>query len=203
MHDPNWERPLERRYRDPLELIWLATARRLGLTVRRDPSCFASSDGRGTLTLAPDDALDPDDCLAQMIFHECCHWLTNGTDSVEKEDWGFTPGVEGDLRENACLRVQTALADQHGLRRFLAPTTVYRQYHDALGEDAFAPLDDSEREREIVTLAEAACLRAAKPPFSPALEDALVATRELEDVVARFLTDCPPDPDQLGELWGA
>ncbi|MEM7247155.1 MAG: hypothetical protein AAF533_17575 [Acidobacteriota bacterium] len=204
MHDPDWERPIERRYRDPLDLTWLTAARRLGLTIVRDPSCFASSDGQGTIRLAPDADLDPDDCLAQMIFHECCHWLTNGPDSVREEDWGFTPGVEGDLREHACLRVQAHLADAHGLRRFLAPTTIYRQYHDRLGADALAPFDDSARETEIVALARAGCERAAAAPFAHVLDEALSTTRRLRDAIEPFLPDDPTgNGDDLAELWGA
>ena len=36
------------------------------------------------------------------------------------------------VREHACLRLQAHLADAHGLRALMAPTTEYRAYHDAL-----------------------------------------------------------------------
>ena len=68
-------------YQDPLDALWLATARQLGLAVRRSTDVYASTDGQGVMTLGSHETLDSDDCLAQMIFHECCHWLVEGTAS--------------------------------------------------------------------------------------------------------------------------
>ncbi|NLY95693.1 MAG: YkgJ family cysteine cluster protein, partial [Myxococcales bacterium] len=62
-------------YVDPLDAIWLAVARAFGLRVERSDEVYASTDGEGTLTLGTRETLDPDDCLAQMIFHELCHAL--------------------------------------------------------------------------------------------------------------------------------
>ena len=61
-------REIHRTYTDPLELIWLATASRLGIEVERSDEVFASWDGTSVLTLSNDAELDRDDCLAQMIF---------------------------------------------------------------------------------------------------------------------------------------
>src|SRR5690606_35529206 len=148
------------------ELVWLATARRLGLTIRRDPSIFSHTDGSGTLGLGPRDALDPDDTLAQMLLHELCHWITNGVETFGQEDWGFPLGDEPDPREHACLRLQAWLADTVGLRDMLGPTGLYRQYFDRIPADPLAPLDDSAWEQEVVRLAAAAIGRARAAPWS-------------------------------------
>ena len=35
------------------------------------------------------DALDADDNAGQMVFHEICHWITNGVETFGERDWGF------------------------------------------------------------------------------------------------------------------
>ncbi len=201
-----WERPIESRYLDPLEVIWLATARRLGLTVRRDPAIFSRTDGTGMLWLGPRDDLDADDCVAQMLFHEIAHWITNGVASGQVADWGFPLSDQDDPREYACLRVQAALADRHGLRGMLGPTGQYRQYFDRIPVDALAPMDDPPHtldEGVILVLATDALRRAGAAPFAGPVDHALTATAALRDVVADFLpayaTEIPDDP--LPSLW--
>ena len=63
------------KYIDPLDHIWITAAHELGLTVARSPHGYAHTDGKGNLFLAPQEDLDHDDCLAQMILHELCHAL--------------------------------------------------------------------------------------------------------------------------------
>ncbi|MCB9682203.1 MAG: hypothetical protein H6733_12120 [Alphaproteobacteria bacterium] len=202
---PGWERPVLSRYLDPLELVWLATARRLGITLRRDPSIFSRTDGSGTLWLGPRDDLDADDTLCQMLLHELCHWITNGVDAFTAQDWGFPLDDADDPREFACLRLQAWLADTHGLRGMLGPTGKYREYYDRLGPDALAPLDDSATEATVVQLAHAAVARVQQPPFHPHVAQAMTATAALRDVVAPFLDSYATelDDDELPSLWAA
>lgn len=159
-------------YRDPLELIWVTAADRMGLRVARTEAAYADYDGRGTLAIGVPAILDPDDCLAQMIFHEVCHWLVEGKDSAALENWGVSNESLVHLdRENASLRVQAVLAARYGLRAFLANTTDHRAYYDALPADPLTQDDD-----DTVELARAALARAEEPPFAPALQQALAAT---------------------------
>ena len=133
-------------YRDPVEVIWLEAAARLGIRVTRSDQVYAAWDGRGTLTLGGDETLDPDDSLAQMIFHELCHALVAGEVARGEIDWDFTPEEIGSqreaLREHATHRLQAALADEHGLRVFLAVTTDWRGYYDDLPADPLSPVTD-------------------------------------------------------------
>lgn len=188
-------RPLRHRYRDPLDHVWLDAAARIGLRVERSPEAFAHADGRGRLILATGEHLDPDDCLAQMIFHELCHSLVEGEDSFRRADWGLdNTGPEDDWREHACLRVQATLAGRHGLRRVLAPTTDFRAFYDALPDDPLEPGRDPSSER-----ARLALRRAYTPPWAPHLERALSATAAIASVAARFSLR----ERELASLWSA
>src|SRR3990170_1447195 len=127
------------RYLDPLDQIWLSAARRIGLRTERSDHAYAATDGAGTLAIART-ALDADDCLAQMVFHEICHSLIEGEESFTRADWGLGSDSDRDApREHACLRLQAVLAGQVGLRRLLAPTTDFRAFYDALPADPLAP----------------------------------------------------------------
>jgi len=182
-------REVTHRYEDPLDRIWIGCAQRIGLVVERDPSAFATTDGRGRLLLATDEHLDGDDCLAQMIFHELCHSLVEGPDSLTKSDWGldnetlYTEGAgKDDVREHACLRLQALLTRPLGLARVLAPTTDFRSsYWDAIGPDPLDPPDDP-----AVVLARAAALRVESKPWGPHLGEALRATAEVARQVAQY-----------------
>ena len=149
----SYERPVESRYIDPVELVWFATGRRLGLRIRRNPTIFSATDGTGLLEFGPRDTLDPDDTLAQMLFHEICHWITNGERTFTERDWGFDLDADLDWREHACLRLQAALADEHGLRAVLAPTSQFRAYYDQVPVDPFGPVDGWPHEERVVPLA--------------------------------------------------
>lgn len=201
--EPVEAREVLSRYQDPLEVVWLATAARLGLTVHRDPSVFSRTDGTGLMAFGPRATLDADDSLAQMLLHEVCHWITNGRESFAEEDWGFPLDDAMDPREHACLRLQAALADRHGLRGMLGPTGSFRRYWDTLGPDALAPLDGSPWEAEVARLAGEALVRADHPTYAP-LHAALEATAALRQVVQPFLVDVREEEPATGlpSLWG-
>lgn len=179
-------RAVTQSYQDPLDAIWIAAAERMGLKVQRGPDSYATTDGAGTLTLTESAGMDPDDCLAQMILHEICHFMVQGPASIGWVDWGLDN--EGTIHtefEHACLRLQAALLTPLGLRRALAPTTDFRVYYDALPPDPFA--ERSPEERESITRARAAYARRSRPPFRQHLEGALHATSRILHETQAFL----------------
>ena len=173
------------RYVDPLTEVWLGAAARIGLVVERSPAAYAASDGRGTLTIGSDRTLDPDDSLAQMIFHELCHALVAGPEAFARADWGLDNVTDVDAwREHATLRLQVTLARRYGLERFFAPTTDYRpDFWDKLPPNALADRTDPS-----VVAAIAGLGRVDEPPWAPALEDALAATAAIVGVATGFVT---------------
>jgi Fe-S-cluster containining protein len=179
-------RAIAHRYLDPLDQIWTATAQRIGLRIERSGEVYASTDGAGALFIGKGHTLDPDDCLAQMIFHELCHSLIEGPDAFSRPDWGLDNtgapnGNDGVQREHACLRLQAVLAAEHGLRRFFAPTTDFRAFYDDLPDDPLQP-----RHLASVTLAILGARRAKAPPWAPHLDAALQATAAIARQAARF-----------------
>lgn len=201
--DDQYVRPIRCRYLDPLDLVWIATCKRLGLHVRRDPSIFSMTDGTGLLALGPRADLDPDDTLAQMVFHEICHWLAAGRESFELRDWGFDLEPHVDVRELAALRVQAALADRFSLRTQFAPTGFYRQYYDRLGDDPMPALDDSAQETEAETLGRRALALADTKPWAEPLTAALGATSAMRELSDGFLIDYATEvqDDPLPSWW--
>ena len=188
-------------YVDPLDEIWLTCAERVGLRVERVPDVYASTDGAGRLRLASHD-LDPDDCAAQMVFHELCHSLIEGPESFSRADWGLDNETDRHVpREHACLRLQAHLAGGYGLRRALAPTTDFRGYYDALPDDPLTP-----RHLPEVPAAVAAARRSDHPPWGPHLHQALAATAAVAAQVAPHargaslwtLVDPRPEPHPSG-----
>ncbi len=171
-------RPVVREYVDPLDAIWIEAARGVGLRVVRSDEVFASSDGRGTLTLGARATLDADDCAMQMILHELCHAAVQGLERWGEPDFGlFDPDGRDHTPERACLRLQAHVAGQYGLRRMLAPTTDFRPFYDALDD---APLEgDGEEHRR----ARAGLATLEAPPFAPHITRALEASRAILDVV--------------------
>jgi Fe-S-cluster containining protein len=169
--------------------VWVEAARRIGLRIVRTPDAYAATDGRGTLAIGTADTLDSDDSLAQMIFHEICHSLVEGEDSFTRPDWGMdNTGPDHDWREHACLRTQFVLTGRHGLRGLFAPTTDFRAFWDQLSGDVLADRTDRSVQAAIVALR-----RAARPPWAPALEDALAATARIAAAAAPFA--------EPGTLW--
>ncbi|HEY0477129.1 MAG TPA: YkgJ family cysteine cluster protein [Kofleriaceae bacterium] len=187
-------RDIAHHYVDPLAQVWLEAARRIGLAVMRTADAYAATDGRGTLAIGGDATLDADDSLAQMIFHELCHSLVEGEAAFARPDWGMdNTGPDHDWREHACLRVQWLLAGRHGLRALLAPTTEFRAFWDRLSGDVLADRADPSVQAAIAGLR-----RAGLPPWAPALGEALAATVQIAQVVARF---APPHGAGARPLW--
>ena len=160
-------------YQDPLDLIWTQTAARLGMKLKRSSEVFASWDGADTLTIGRPEDLDPDDSLAQMIFHEICHAIVQGPEALQKENWGLE-NIDGrdDLREMACIRIQAALAKRYGLQTFFAVTTDWRSYQDTLPEDPLTGEEDPALE-----IALEAYKRATQGPWASIIDAALKATQ--------------------------
>jgi hypothetical protein len=204
-HDESYKRPIKSRYLDPCELIWLATAKRLGIHIRRSPLVFSATDGTGRLQLSTRDDLDPDDCLAQMFLHEICHWATNGVQTLAERDWGFDLDGTVDHREHAGLRLQAWLADQAGLRQMFGPTGQFRQYYDRIPSDPLEPIDESEWERQVVADAAAAIARIQAPPWHPHVLQAMQATARLRELLTPFIDDYQSleEGDVLPSLWTA
>ena len=180
-------RTISATYQDPLDLIWIQTARLLGVQVERDASVFASWDGTGVLRIGTPETLDPDDSLAQMILHELCHLLVEGPDAINLPDWGLENDPSKVVHEHATLRLQAALADTVGLREFFAATTVFRKYYDQLPK---CPLElDGD---PAVELAKLAWQRSRTATWAQPLDQALRMTAD----VARLLRGVAP-PDSL------
>lgn len=186
-------RTIDARYEDPLDRIWITCAERTGLEVRRVPGAYAHSDGRGHLHIATDEELDPDDSLAQMIFHELCHSLVEGPESFREVDWGLDNETDRDvLREHGCIRLQASLVRPRGLAQFFAPTTDFRLFYDALGPDPFvrseaeAPYSDAAGSERSIRLARRALARVDHDPWGPHLLEALDATAAIVQLLAPF-----------------
>ena len=204
-HNKNYERPIKSRYVDPCELIWLSTAERLGMHIRRSPLVFSATDGTGRLQLSTRDDLDADDSLAQMLLHEICHWCTNGLETFTDRDWGFALDGPTDPREHAALRLQAWLADQVGLRTMFGPTGIYRQYYNRIPNDPRTPIDTSEWEACVCEAARAAIERIQCPPWDPHVLEAMKATAKLRTLIEPFLSDYESEheADELPSLWEA
>ena len=184
----------QRKYLDPLDAIWLTVAARIGFRVERSSDVFASTDGDGVMHIGTPETLDADDCLAQMILHELCHSLVEGAESLALPDFGLDNETSRDTeREHACLRLQAALADPHGLRAALSPTTEFRPYYDQLGDD---PLVGSEHD---AVLAREGFRRSESPPWSPHLQAGLRATATVFEA-ARSLNAADP-ADSTPPIW--
>lgn len=176
-------RVVRHRYADALDTVWVETARQLGFRVERTPNAYATTDGQGVIAVGTSDTMDADDCLAQVLFHEFCHALVQGEALARKPDWGLDNETTRDThREHACLRLQATLARRHGLRRFLAPTTDYRAYYDALPDDALTGDSDDPS----IELARAGLLRASRAPWRDPLDAALRATATITTATASF-----------------
>lgn len=174
-------REIHATYQDPLDVIWVHSARSLGIEVERDATVFASWDGAGVLKIGTPETLDPDDSLAQMILHEICHHLIEGPESLTKLDWGLENEPAKRVHEHACLRLQAALTGRFGLRQFLASTTMFRVYYDRLPDDPLAGDEDP-----AVSLAIDGWKRARQKPWGEVLDAALQATSAIARIVGGF-----------------
>jgi hypothetical protein len=155
-----------------IEAVWIQAAAAVGFRVERTCHAYASSDGQGTIFIGQTASLDVDDSVAQLIYHELCHALVEAPEGLAKADWGLDNTGRGDVRrEHACLRLQAHLADPHGCRALMAPTTEYRAYHDALPADPLSASADPAAD-----LAGRAATRAGASPWKEALEQAFAQT---------------------------
>jgi hypothetical protein len=178
-------RRIDARYDDPLDLIWLACARAVGIRVERSEDVYASFDGQTTLTLSTREHFDADDSLAQLIFHELCHALVAGPERIGRSDWGMENVDERDLlAEHACHRLQAGLADRYGLRALFAVTTEHRVYWDALPIDPLALGEDP-----AIWLARDALQRALHGPWAEALARALGDTARIAEIARGTVAD--------------
>ncbi|HEY7373245.1 MAG TPA: YkgJ family cysteine cluster protein [Polyangia bacterium] len=159
-----------------IDEIWRRAAARVGFALARTDAAYASSDGRGGITIGAHETLDDDDAFAQLVFHELCHAITEGHASLDKPDWGLDNVPEHAVREHACLRVQAALSDRFGLRAPMAPTTPYRAYYAALPQDPLTAMSDGDGDGEAVALAAAAHARFAASTWRAPIEAALAET---------------------------
>ena len=182
-------RPIDSAYRDPLELVWLHAAERLGYAIARATDVYASFDGDHTISITVADEFDPDDCLGQMLFHELCHALVAGPEGRTLEDWGLSNlDRRHEVQEAATNRLQAALTRPHGLRWVFGTTTEFRDYYDALPEDPLADGDDP-----AIALARRAHDEAMRPPWRDALQTALRQTAALAEIAAATAPE--------GSLW--
>ncbi|MFK7818629.1 MAG: hypothetical protein AB8G99_07915 [Planctomycetaceae bacterium] len=172
-------RSINLQYSDPLDVIWISAAEHMGMRVERSDEVFAAWDGQGTLKIGTPETLDADDTLAQMVLHETCHALVEGPDAFSKPDWGLDITDRSQLvHEHACLRLQAALAQPHGLRQFFASTTDARRYYDNLPDDPLTGDDDP-----ATKMALAGFERAATGPWAEPLQAALAATARIADII--------------------
>lgn len=184
-------RRITHHYRDPLDLIWIRALTRLNIRLNRSDAVFASWHPETGLTIATPGGFDADDSLAQMILHELCHALVGGPASFKQVDWGLSNTDTRDMvLEHACHRLQAALADAYGLREFLAVTTEWRPYWDALPADPLKEGDDP-----AIELARQGHLRAQREPYLAVLRDALSATAALAEITREHA-----DADSLWSL---
>jgi hypothetical protein len=154
-----------------LDELWQRTAVEIGFRVVRTRDAYATSDGRGEIAIGADETLDADDALAQLVFHELCHAITEGEAAHGRPDWGLDNVAAHAVREHACLRVQAALAGRFGLRASMRPTTEYRAYYATLPADPLGPGEDP-----AAGLAAAAIARFDASPWRAPIEAALAAS---------------------------
>lgn len=173
-------RSITSRYDDPLDLIWLKCAGDFGMNIERSHEVFASWNGHDTLTLGLADTLDADDCLAQMVLHECCHAIAEGPESWHKVDWGLRMDrPEQRIRELVCLRIQAAITRPFGLTDMLGSTTNLRSYYDSLPANPLA-IDINDPAAD---MARAAFESPANETLIVRLQTALKKTRQLADLI--------------------
>jgi hypothetical protein len=161
--------------RPEIDDLWGKAAAALGFRLARTRDAYATTDGRGTIAIGERDTLDDDDALAQLILHEICHALVQGETQWRTADWGLDNASDrDDVAEEACLRLQAHLADPHGLRALMTPTTPWRAYYAALGADPLR--ETSAADSAACALAVTASRLAAEARISEPLTAALAST---------------------------
>ncbi len=157
---------------------WRDVARAYDFGVLREPGAYVAYLGDDMLRVAPYADLDPDDCLAQIVLHELCHFAVEGPASRSEWDWGLNNTDDADAgSELVALRAQAVILDAYGLRQVLAPTTDFRVDYDAFGDGD--PLAGAELPEGAAARASAGVERLRSHAGWPALHDALEAVRVL------------------------
>lgn len=159
-----------------LDEIWIDCAKRLDLAIARGGDAFVHFDGR-VLWIAPDEDLDDDDTLAQLVLHEICHLAVQGPAMRYVPDWGLDNTTDRDaVRERAAVRLQAHLCGAHGLRAALYPTTEVRAFFEALPWHALGSAEDPD---PASALARVAAARVGRYPFHPVVPEALERSARL------------------------
>ncbi len=161
-----------------IDRLWIAAAASCGFRVQRSDAAYASTDGEGTILIGSPEALDDDDSLCQLVLHELCHALVQGEASWKQVDWGLCNTDDRDeVAEAACNRLQAHVADRHGLRAPLCPTTPWQVYYRALPGDPLQPT--AAGDTEACRLARTGAELGERSGFLRAMDDALVVTAAL------------------------
>src|SRR4051794_9991985 len=175
-----------------IDEIWRRAAAGIGFAVARTADAYATSDGQGVIAIGATETLDNDDALAQLVFHELCHAITEGEAALRKPDWGLDNVPAHTVREHACLRVQAHLSDRFGLRAAMAPTTPYREYYAALPRDPLqGGADDGD---DAAARALASCARFAASSWRAPIEQALAETAAVIAAAPRHPLGFPLGP---------
>jgi hypothetical protein len=150
--------------------LWVALLEQAGFRLARRSASYVWYDGRGEVAIAPDEELDDDDTLAQIILHEMVHLLVQGEEARTEPDWGLDNLTDRDAYlEEAALVMQLRLLRLWGLEAVLVPTTDFRGYYLTEASEEARP--------DRLEAAEAGWQRWLLWPHRGAAERALAATR--------------------------
>lgn len=150
--------------------LWVGLLEEAGFRLARRSTSYVWYDGAGEVAVAPDDELDADDTLAQIILHELVHFLVQGEAARNEPDWGLDNLTDRDAYlEEAALVMQRRLLAVWGLESVLVPTTDFRPYY--LEQAA------SEQRADRIEAAEKGWQRWLAWPHRRSAEEALEATK--------------------------
>ena len=69
-----------------LDARWPKLLMQFGFNVVRHADGWVTYDGNGTIAVVPNDELDDDDTLAQILLHELMHHFVEGQTSYHRAD---------------------------------------------------------------------------------------------------------------------
>ncbi len=150
------------------------------------PAAFQIEDWGLSNDVLDRSPFDNDSSAVGGIVEGSCPNLLESSDSIKI----IADPIEATVHEFACLRLQAALADQFGLRRFLTATTDFREYYERLPPH---PLEDQTLPE--VALAIQGWNRAIHGPWSKPIDRALSMTAAITQIVASIAPD--------DSLWSA
>lgn len=152
------------------DALWISLLQQAGFRLVRRSTSYVWYDGAGEVAVAPDDELDADDTLAQILLHELVHFLVQGEASRTQPDWGLDNLSDRDAYlEEAALLLQQRILRAFALEDVLVPTTDFRSYY--LAEAA------AEGRADRLAAAESGWSRWQAWEHRPQAEAALAATR--------------------------